>query len=146
MNTRRKQGKNSAFTLIELLVVIMILAILAAMIVPRIIQRTGQAKQAAAKSDLSALGRLLEGFRVDVGRYPTTEEGLDSLRTQPSEAEGWKGPYSAKAIPAGPWNDGYYYEYPGADGEDSYILLSYGSDGIEGGEGEAADIIESGGE
>lgn len=146
MNTRRNKRRNAAFTLIELLVVIMILAVLAAMIVPRIIQRAGQAKQAAAKSDLAALGRMLEGFRIDVGRYPSTEEGLEALHTQPSDAEGWKGPYTQKAIPMGPWNNGYYYEYPGVDGDDSYILLSYGSDGIEGGEGEAADIIESGGE
>lgn len=144
MKTRRKLGHNKAFTLIELLVVILILAVLAAMIVPRIIQRTGQAKSAAAKSDLSTLGRLLETFRLDVGRYPSTEEGLDALRNAPSEAANWQGPYTNKPVPNDPWTNPYFYEYPGADGDESYILLSYGSDGIEGGEGEALDIIESG--
>ena len=144
MNTRRNTRNKSAFTLIELLVVILILAVLAAMIVPRLVGRAGDAKKAAARSDLATMGRLLEGFRIDVGRYPTNDEGLDVLRTAPSDTENWKGPYTTKPIPNDPWGIPYVYEYPGADGDDSYILLSFGKDGAEGGTGESEDIIESG--
>ncbi|MDI9641097.1 type II secretion system major pseudopilin GspG [Kamptonema cortianum] len=136
--------KNKAFTLIELLVVILILAILAAMIVPRIVSRTSEAKQSKARGDLVNLRKMLETYRLDVGAYPSTEEGLEALRTPPADAEGWKGPYLTKPIPNDPWNNPYYYEWPGPDGDESYVLLSYGSDGQPDGTGEAEDIIESG--
>ena len=140
-----RQGKRArAFTLIELLVVIMILAVLAAMIVPRLIGRGGQAKQAAARSDLATLRNLLEAFHIDNGRYPTTEEGLDGLRVQPADLDNWKGPYATKDIPNDPWKNAYNYEHPGSTGDDSYLLYSYGRDNTEGGEGEDEDIIESG--
>lgn len=140
----RRHRRSSAFTLIELVVVMLILAILAAMIVPRIISRTEDAKVARAVSDLASLRGMLDNFRIDVGRYPTSEEGLDSLRTAPSDADGWRGPYSQKPIPADPWNNAYIYEWPGSDGDDSYNLLSYGADGNAGGEGNNEDIVESG--
>ncbi len=135
--------RSRAFTLIELLVVILILAILAAMIVPRIVARTGDAKQAKALADLANLGKMVETFRLDCDRYPTTEEGLNSLREAPADANGWKGPYSTKPIPLDPWGGEYYYEYPGSSGNESFVLLSLGADGQEGGEGDAADIVES---
>jgi general secretion pathway protein G len=144
MDNRHKTRKKLGFTLIELLVVILILAVLAAMIVPRLVGRGEDAKVTAAKSDLSAIGRLLETFRIDTGRYPTTEEGLGALRTQPSDLENWKGPYTTKEVELDPWGNPYVYEYPGTEGEDSYLLYSYGSDGVEGGEGRAADLIEAG--
>ncbi|GMV88396.1 MAG: type II secretion system protein GspG [Chthonomonas sp.] len=131
----RKRG----FTLIELLVVILILAILAAAVVPRIIGRTDDAKRAKALQDITQLGAAMQQFRLDVGRYPTTEEGTEALRTQPSDADGWRGPYVEKAIPLDPWGFPYIYEYPGAD-DDSFIIESYGQDGNPGGEGNAADI------
>ncbi len=140
----RRNRRTSAFTLIELVVVMLILAILAAMIVPRIISRTEDAKVAKAVSDLATLRGMLDNFRIDVGRYPSTEEGLDALRTAPSDADGWRGPYSQKAITADPWNNVYIYEWPGNDGDDSYNLLSYGADGSAGGEGNNEDIVESG--
>jgi general secretion pathway protein G len=136
--------RSRAFTLIELLVVILILAVLAAMIVPRVVNRSSDAKRAAARSDLSALGRSIEQFRLDVGRYPTQEEGLEALRSAPADATGWRGPYLTKPIPVDPWGYDYVYEYPGVDGDDSYVLLSLGSDGADGGTGEAEDIVESG--
>lgn len=139
-NSNRKNRRG--FTLIELLVVILILAILAAMIVPRVVGRTDDAKRAKALSDLSALSSALSQFRLDVGRYPTTEEGLESLRSAPADASGYRGPYTTKSIPLDPWGFDYVYEFPGSDGDDSYILASYGSDGAEGGEGNALDIIE----
>lgn len=128
------------FTLIELLVVILILSILAALIVPRVINRTSDAKLAKARSDIASLSTALNSFRYDCDRYPTTEEGLDALRNQPGEVRGWRGPYLEKALPADPWQNDYVYEYPGSRGDDTYTLFSYGEDGAPGGEGNAADI------
>lgn len=134
--------KRRAFTLIELLVVILILAILAALIVPRVVGRTSDAKRAKAASDISTLSSLLQQFRVDTDRFPTTEEGLSALRTAPADVRNWRGPYTTKPIPADPWGNEYVYEYPGPGGEDTFVLASFGSDGAPGGEGEAEDITE----
>jgi general secretion pathway protein G len=142
--TRKQKRSSQGFTLIELIVVMLILAILAAMIVPRIVSRTSDAKISAAKGDLVNVAKMLDTFRIDTGRYPSTEEGLESLRSAPGDITGWKGPYSTKPLPLDPWGSDYIYEWPGPDGDDSYYLLSYGSDGAQGGTGEAEDIIESG--
>ena len=131
---RRRRG----FTLIELLVVMLILATLAAIVVPRLIGRGEQAKVAAAKSDLSTLSGLLDQFRLDVGRYPTTEEGLYALREEPADSEGWTGPYLHKDVPQDPWGIDYIYESEG----DLIFLASYGKDGVPEGEDENADLIE----
>lgn len=144
MLNRRQGSGRRAFTLIELLVVILILAILAAMIVPRIVNRTSDAKQAKALADLANLSKMIETFRLDCDRYPSTEEGLNALRTAPADVTGWRGPYTQRPIPPDPWGNDYVYEYPGPDGDESYVLLSYGSDGAPGGTGDATDIIESG--
>ena len=136
---RSATRQKSAFTLIELLVVILILAISAALIVPRLISRAGEAKIAKAASDIATLSSALSQFRLDCDRFPTTEEGLDALRTQPSDVKGWR-VYLEKPIPADPWGNPYVYEYPGSGGEDTYTLLSYGKDGAPGGEGENQDI------
>jgi len=138
-----RKNRRSGFTLIELLVVILILAILAALIVPRVVGKTGDAKIAAAKSDLATLSSALQNFRLDNDRYPTSEEGLNALTSAPaSGANNWKGPYLQKAVPLDPWQHEYVYQYPGSNGNDSYLLESYGSDGAPGGEGDAADIVE----
>lgn len=137
---KHRHGKRRGFTLIELLVVILILAILAALIVPRVVGRTSDAKRAKAASDIATLSGALETFRLDCGRFPTTEEGLEALRNSPAEVQNWKGPYLQKAIPPDPWQSPYVYEYPGAGGEDTYTLMSYGADGQPGGEGDASDI------
>ncbi|HZH97615.1 MAG TPA: type II secretion system major pseudopilin GspG, partial [Fimbriimonadaceae bacterium] len=129
------------FTLIELLVVILILAILAALIVPRLIGRTGEAKRAKAATDLATLSSALQQFRIDTDRYPTNEEGLQALRTQPADVRNWR-VYLNKPIPVDPWGNEYVYEFPGPGGDDTYLLMSYGSDGAPGGEGEATDIVE----
>lgn len=142
MNTRSQNKTRRGFTLVELLVVILILAVLAALIVPRVIGRAGEAKKSAALADISTLSSLLQQFRLDCDRYPTTSEGLQALRTPPSDATGWKGPYSQKKIPNDPWGSPYTYENPGATGPDSFSLKSYGADKQPGGEGDAADITE----
>lgn len=136
-----KNRRNRAFTLIELMVVILILAILAALIVPRVIGRQDEAKRAKAAADIKSLSSALQQFRLDCDRFPTTEEGLQALRTAPADVNNWKGPYLQNAIPTDPWGSEYIYEYPGAD-ENSYILMSLGADGVEGGDGNNADITE----
>ena len=136
------KNQRRGFTLIELLVVIVILAVLAALIVPNLIKRGEEAKTTAAVTDLSTIANLLDQFHLDMGRYPTTEEGIFALYEQPADAENWKGPYSRKQIPLDPWGNEYYYEY--SEGDDSYELRSFGADGAEGGEGMNSDIFGTG--
>ncbi len=131
--------KHRAFTLIELMVVILILAILAALIVPRVVGRTADAKRAKAASDIATLSNLLQQYRIDNDKYPTTEEGLNALRVQPADAPNWRGPYTSKDIPTDPWGNEYEYQSPGPDGQD-FLIISYGADGAPGGDGDAADI------
>ncbi len=140
MMKRNRTGRKG-FTLVELLVVILILAVLAALIVPQLMGRGAQAKVAAAQTDISTLSGMLQLYRMDTDRYPTSEEGLEALRSQPGDVNGWKGPYSKKPIPSDPWGNPYVYEFPGPNGND-FVLMSYGEDGAPGGEGDAADITE----
>jgi general secretion pathway protein G len=123
----------------EMLIVIMIIAILASLILPNLFGRTDQAKVAKAKADVSELASLLQVYRIDNGKYPTTEEGLDSLVHQPSDAPDWKGPYTTKNISMDPWGNPYQYQSPGPDGQD-FLITSYGADGQPGGTGNDADI------
>ena len=149
MQISKKLSRSSlrrGFTLIELMVVILILAILAALIVPKVMGRQGQAKVAAAQSDEATLAGCLHQFRLDCDRYPTSEEGLNALITAPSGLESKaKEPYLTKAaVPNDPWGNPYVYQSPGANGSsDSFTITSYGSDGVAGGTGEAADIVDS---
>jgi general secretion pathway protein G len=129
------------FTLIELMVVILILAILAALVVPRLIGKAGEAKQSKAKADLATLAGLINNFRLDCDRYPSTEEGLNALRTPPADvASKWHGPYTDQDISVDPWGNAYHYQYPGQNGPDTFDLYSYGADNQPGGTGENADI------
>lgn len=139
MKIKRHPRLRRAFTLIEMLVVILILSILAALIIPRLVSRTSDAKIAAAKSDIATLSSLLQQYRVDNDKYPTTEDGLQALRVQPSDAPNWKGPYLTKDLPMDPWGNPYVYQSPGPNGQD-YEIISYGADGAPGGDGDAADI------
>jgi general secretion pathway protein G len=101
----------------------------------------GPARRAQALTNMRELTSALEQFRIDTDRYPTTEEGLEGLRGAPKNLKGWRGPYVSKNIPPDPWGNDYEYE---SDGK-SFTLFSYGADGIEGGEGDAEDLIESSG-
>jgi len=127
------------FTLIELLVVMIIIGLLAALVAPRMFGRVGKAKQQAAQAQIENLGGALKLFRLDVGRYPTTEEGLEALRTNPGDVPRWNGPYTEKEIPKDPWGNPYVYVSPGEHGD--YDLISYGADNSPGGEGENKDIV-----
>ncbi|MBX6424263.1 type II secretion system major pseudopilin GspG [Thermosulfurimonas sp. F29] len=135
-----KRGRG--FTLLELLVVLIILGLLAALVGPRVVGRLGKAKGEIARSQIALLEAALDQFRLDVGRYPTTEEGLRVLIEPPEDEEArsrWQGPYLKKRkIPVDPWGRPYHYRSPGEHGE--YDLWSYGADGQPGGEGENADI------
>ena len=132
----KKTFAKRAFTLIELLVVILILAILAALVVPRLFGHTDEAKRAKAMTDIKELENALERFRVDTDRFPSTEEGLNALVVRPSDVKVWNGPY-VKQIPTDPWQNEYAYEDLG---ENTVLLKSFGADGAEGGEGNNADI------
>jgi general secretion pathway protein G len=123
------------FTLIELMVVILILAILAALIVPRVIGHSGDAKRAKAASDIAEIKNGLDRFRLQCDRYPTTEEGLQALMSG-QDIQGWRGPYLSKMV-NDPWQGEYVYEDLG---NDTYSVMSYGADGQPGGEGEAEDV------
>ena len=127
------------FTLIELLVVIIIIGLLAALVGPRFFGKVGTAKLKATKAQIEMFGTALDTFRLDVGRYPTTEEGLKALREKPAGAERWEGPYLPKEIPSDPWGKPYMYKSPGDHGD--YDIVSYGLDGVEGGEGENQDVV-----
>jgi general secretion pathway protein G len=131
--------KKDGFTLIELLVVVLILGLLAGLVGPRMFGQLGKAKRQAAKAQIALFGTALDAFRLDIGKYPSTAEGLKALRQKVGSSGSWRGPYLPKAIPKDPWGRDYIYRCPGTHGD--YDLLSYGSDGVQGGEGEEADAV-----
>ena len=133
MGAARRCRRNTAgFTLIELMLVVIIIGVIAAIAVPRMAGRTQRAKLVAAKADISSMSTALDGFELDLGRYPTTEEGLPALVAAPStitQEDGWKGPYM-REIPRDPWGRPYVYRFPGERGVD-FDVLSFGPDGEE---------------
>jgi general secretion pathway protein G len=126
------------FTLLELLVVIVIIGLLAAYVGPKYFSQLGKSEITIAKAQIEAFDKALDSFRLDVGRYPTTEEGLPSLLQRPASANKWNGPYLKKDVPQDPWGNAYIYRSPGAKGD--YEVLSYGKDGQPGGSAENSDI------
>jgi general secretion pathway protein G len=138
VKTLPRNRRSRAFTLVELMVVVLIIAILAALVVPKLTGKAAEAKIGAAKSELATTKSLLDNFNLNCGRFPTTEEGLAALETAPSGLEGkWRGPYGSKEIVNDPWENPYVYE---SSSNDTFTLKSYGSDGTEGGEGDNADL------
>jgi general secretion pathway protein G len=135
MNTlRQKRG----FTLLELLVVMVIIGLLASYVGPRFFAQIGKSEVKAARAQIDALEKALDQYRLDIGRYPTSEQGLAVLVDAPAGEKRWAGPYLRKAVPDDPWGRPFVYRQPGEHGE--YDLLSLGKDGQPGGQGEAADI------
>lgn len=128
----------AGFTLVELLVVLVILALLAALVGPRVVGYMGQSRVKTARIQIASYQTALELYHLDLGRYPSQSEGLGALTTAPPSATGWNGPYLNKAVAADPW--GNDYAYTGASDGATYRLSSYGADGKEGGEGDNADI------
>jgi general secretion pathway protein G len=143
MDLRLKQqhpSSQSGFTLIEVMVVIVILGILAALIVPNVIGQSDKARVGTTKSVLSTTASALDLFKLDNSRYPTTQEGLDALIHKPASAKTWpNGGYIKGGLPKDGWGAVLQYISPGSDGK-PFDLYSFGSDGKEGGEGDAADI------
>ena len=127
-----------AFTLLELLVVMVILGLLAAYVAPRYFGQVGKSEIRIARAQIESFAKALDQYRLDVGRYPSSEEGLTALRVNPGNNPKWTGPYLQKDVPVDPWGNAYVYRAPGEHGE--YDLISYGKDGRPGGSGEAQDI------
>ena len=137
-STARKHSKG--FTLLELLVVIVIIGLLAAYVGPKYFAQLGKSEVVVAKAQIESFEKSLDTFRLDVGRYPTTEEGMAALMVAPPAAGAkWNGPYLKKAVPLDPWGHPYVYRAPGAKAE--YEIVSTGKDGQPGGTGENADIV-----
>ena len=132
--------QSSGFTLLELLVVLGIISMLAGLVGPRVMKHMGEAKTKAAKVQISQLSQALEMYKLEMNKYPTTEQGLEALVTAPSDAKNWNGPYLAKSkVPLDPWQQEYHYVSPGEHGK--FDLYSYGADEKEGGEDEDQDIV-----
>jgi general secretion pathway protein G len=134
----RKREAEKGFTLIELLVVMVILGLLVALVGPKFFGHLGKSKLKAAKAQIELFGTALDSFRLEVGRYPTSQEGLNALQ-ESTGIKGWDGPYLRKEVPADPWGNLYQYQSPSEHGE--YEILSYGADGSAGGEGEDQDVM-----
>lgn len=135
---QRASRRPLGFTLLELLVVMVIIGLLAGYVGPRFFSQIGKSEIKTARAQIDALGKALDQYRLDVGRYPATEQGLDALMTAPGGVERWAGPYLRKAVPLDPWGKPYQYKYPGEHGE--FDIYSFGTDGQPGGDGEAADV------
>jgi general secretion pathway protein G len=138
-DTRAARRRQRGFTLVELLVVITIIGLIMGLVGPRVLNYLTESKAKAAKIQIESLSSALDLYFLDVGRYPTTSEGLVALVRRPGSSAAWNGPYlKGGLVPADPWGNPYVYRSPGEHG--SYDIISYASDGQEGGTGAAADI------
>lgn len=137
-NPYKSRARQQAFTLIEVMVVVVILSILAAFVVPKVMDRPDQARIAKAKQDIKAIESALNLYRLDNYRYPSTDQGLQALVNKPANASNWKQGGYLDRLPKDPWNRDYVYLSPGAKGE--VDIYSLGADGQAGGEGVDADV------
>jgi general secretion pathway protein G len=134
----RPRRLRRGFTLLELLVVMVIIGLLSGYVGPKLFAQIGKSEVKVARAQIDALQKALDQYRLDTGRYPSTEQGLAALRERPAEEAKWSGPYLAKAVPRDPWGQDYMYRSPGEQAE--YELVSLGRDGRAGGDGEDGDI------
>jgi general secretion pathway protein G len=142
-NDRRRRSREHGFTLVEVLVVITIIALMMALVGPRVLNYLTESKAKAAKIQIESFSNALDLYFLDAGRYPTSSEGLTALVQSPGNTVGWNGPYlKGSAVPNDPWGKAYTYRSPGQHG--SFDIISYGADGQEGGTGAAADITNWG--
>jgi general secretion pathway protein G len=135
----KQEGNRSGFTLIELLIVMVIISLLAAFVAPRFFGQEKKAKQRGAKGQIALLESAIDTYRLDVGTYPSTEQGLEALRERPDGVDKWDGPYLRKELPLDPWGNPYAYESPSEHGD--FAIMSYGADGKPGGDGMDMDIV-----
>ncbi len=144
--SRNSNRRRAGFTLMEMMVVLAIIGTLAMVVGPSVFKHVGDANTTTAKSQIEIFAVALDAYRLDTGRYPTTDEGLAALRVRPvgGEQPGWRGPYLRKAVPPDPWHRAYVYQAPGAHNPDSYDLYTLGRDGQPGGDGENADVTSWG--
>ena len=126
------------FTLLELLVVMVIIGLLAGYVGPKLFGQIGKSETKITKAQVDGLQKALDQYRIDTGRYPSTQQSLSALQVRPADEPRWQGPYLAKAVPLDPWSRPYVYRAPGEHGE--YDLYSLGRDGAPGGDGDNADI------
>jgi general secretion pathway protein G len=138
--TQHKKLTQAGFTLLELLVVLGIIAMLAGLVGPQVMKHMAESKVKAAKVQIEDLAQTLDMYKLDVGSYPSSDQGLEALITSPDGADRWNGPYLRKnKVPLDPWNNEYKYASPGEHGK--FDLYSMGADGKEGGEGEDQDLV-----
>jgi general secretion pathway protein G len=138
-STDRRGASQRGFTLLELLVVMVIIGLLAGYVAPKFFAHIGKSETKVARAQIDSLEKALEAYRLDMGAYPSTEQGLAALVSQPPNEGRWSGPYLKKGVPTDPWGKPYQYRQPGEHGD--FDLLSFGKDGQAGGTDEAQDVV-----
>ena len=136
----RQLSRSAGITLIELLVVVTIIAMFAALVGPRLFRQVGRSRVTAARAQINSFQTVLGAYKLDTGRFPTTQQGLEAMRRQPEGVARWDGPYLPQEIPFDPWGNAFVYKYPGDHGDEPDIV-ALGADGQPGGEGEDADVV-----
>ncbi|MBL8239743.1 MAG: type II secretion system major pseudopilin GspG [Bryobacterales bacterium] len=138
--SQRRRRQQAGLTLIEMLVVVTIIAVFAAVVGPRVLQRADVAKKTAVRQQINSFNTALGAYKLDTSLFPTNEQGLNALRTKPEGVNGWQGPYLPQELPTDPWGRAYVYKYPGEHGDEPDII-SYGADGQPGGTDMNEDIV-----
>lgn len=138
MNRKKIRNNEKGFTLIEIIIVVIILSLIAALVGPRLFKKVEKSKQQITKTQIVMIENSVKMFKLDTGRYPTTEEGLKVLLENTGGISNWDGPYLEKGLPKDPWGKDYVYTYPGKNY--TFEIVSLGADGLPGGEGENKDI------